>query len=119
MTLDKIIYLSGLVGRVQYILYCVLGLLTVIVFFNLFAGMVEYDYGNKAPYYFREMRKYIKRALAIALLVAVIPSKWEMLSMTITKGYKVDTIYQMTKEELKDNIDYLVNNLEKISDKND
>lgn len=114
MTLDKIIYLSSLVGRVQYILYWILGLLAIMVFFNLLAGMVEYDYGNKAPYYFGKMKKYIKLALVIALLTVITPSKWEMLSMTITKGYKVEAIYQMTKGELRNNIDYFVNQIKEI-----
>ena len=40
--------------------------------------------------------------------------------MTITKGYEVEDVYQMTKDELRGNIDYFVNSLEKMeSMKND
>lgn len=118
MTLDKIIYLSSLVGRIQYILYGVLGFLVIIVFFNFLAGMIEHDYGDKAPYYFGEMKKYIKRTLVIALLVAFIPSRNEMLCISLTKGYKKEAIYRMTKKELRDNIDYLVNSLKAVKENN-
>lgn len=114
MTLDKIIYLSSLVGRVQHIILWVLGFLVIKILYCFFTAMVEHDYGDKEPYYFGEMKKYTKRTLVIALLVTVIPSKWEMLSMTITKGYKVEAIYQMTKDELRDNINYFVNQIKEI-----
>ena len=40
--------------------------------------------------------------------------------MTVTKGCEVEAVYQMTKDELRDNINYFVNSLEKMeSMKND
>lgn len=120
MTLSKIIYLAGLAGRVQHIILWVLGFLVIKILYCFFTAMVEHDYGDKESYYFGEIKKYTKLALVVALLVAVIPSKWEMFSMTITKGYKVENIYQMTKDELRDNINYFVKSLEKMeSMKND
>lgn len=89
MTLDKIIYLAGLAGRVQHIILWVLGFLVIKILYCFFTAMVEH-------------------------------AKWEMFSMAITKGYKVENIYQMTKDELRDNINYFVKSLEKMeSMKND
>ena len=120
MTLDKIIYLSSLVGRVQTVVCCAVGVLAFTVVLFLIMGGLEYSYNDDATKYFKNAKKYAKIALVVALLFVALPSKWEVLSMTITKGYKVDTVYQMTKEELRDNINYFVKSLEKMeSMKND
>lgn len=120
MTLDKIIYLSFVAGRLQIIVGCVLDALITTVCIYLIMGATEYGYGDRSAYYFKCVRKYIKLSLVVALLCVILPSKWEVLSMTITKGYKVEAVYQMTKEELRDNINYFVKSLEKIeSAKND
>ena len=120
MTLDKIIYLSSLVGRAQIVVCCLLGALVVIAILHLIIGACEYGYGDNTDFYFKNVKKYVKLSIAVAILAIAIPSKWEVLSMTVTKGYHVEDIYKMTKDELRDNIDYLVNSLEKMeSMKND
>lgn len=120
MTLDKIIYLSPLVGRAQIVVGCLLGALVVIALIHLIMGACEYCYSNNDDYYFKNVKKYAKLSLAVSILAIAIPSKWEVLSMTVTKGYKVEAVYQMTKDELRDNINYFVNSLEKMeSMKND
>lgn len=120
MTLDKIIYLSFLAGRVQTVVCCVVGVSVFTVVLFLIMGGLEYSYNDDATKYFKNAKKYAKIALFVALLFVALPSKWEVLSMTITKGYKVDTVYQMTKEELRDNINYFVKSLETMeSMKND
>lgn len=114
MTLDKIIYFSSLVGRAQIVVGCLLGALVVIALIYLIMGACEYCYSDNDDYYFKNVKKYAKLSLAVSLLAIAIPSKWEVLSMTVTKGYHVEDVYKMTKEELRDNIDYLVNSLEKM-----
>lgn len=118
MTLDKIIYLSCLAGRLQIVACCVLGALLITAFVYLIEGIANYGFGDSTTYYFKNVKKYVKLSLAAALLCVVLPSKWEVLSMTMTKGYEVEAIYQMTKEELRDNIDYFVNSLEKMESTN-
>lgn len=120
MTLDKIIYLSSLVGRAQIVVSCLLGALVVIALIYLIVGACEYSYNNNTDYYFKNVKKYVKLSLAVAILAIAIPSRWEVLSMTVAKGYHVEDVYKMTKDELRDNIDYLVHSLEKMeSMKND
>lgn len=120
MTLDKIIYLSFLAGRIKIVVCCVLAVLIATMCVYLIMGVSECGYNDRANCYFKCVRKYAKLSLAVALLFIILPSKWEVLSMTITKGYKVETVYQMTKDELRDNINYFVNSLEKMeSMKND
>lgn len=120
MTLDKIIYLSFLAGRVKIVVCVLLAVLITTACIYLVMGVSEYGYGDRSTYYFKCVRKYIKLSLVVALLFVILPSKWEVLSMTITKGYKVEAVYQMTKDELRDNINYFVKSLEKMeSMKND
>lgn len=118
MTLDKIIYLSCLAGRLQIMACCVLGVLLMTAFVYLVQGVAAYGFSDSATYFFKNVKKYVKLSLAAALLCVALPSKWEVLSITITKGYKVDVIYQMTKDELRDNIDYFVSSLEKMESTN-
>lgn len=120
MTLDKIIYFSFVADRVQTVVCCAFGVLVFTVVLLLIMGGLEYSYNDDAIKYFNNAKKYAKIALVTALLFVALPSKWEVLSMTITKGYKVEDVYQMTKDELRGNIDYFVNSLEKMeSMKND
>lgn len=120
MTLDKIIYLSFVAGRVNIVLCVLLVMLIATACIYLIMGATEYGYTDMATYYFKSVRKYAKLSLTVALLFVILPSKWEVLSMTITKGYEVEDVYQMTKEELRDNINYFVNSLEKMENmKND
>lgn len=114
MTLDKIIYLSFLAGRLQIVVGCILGALITTACIYLVMGASEYGYTDRSAYYFKCVRKYAKLSLVTALLFVALPSKWEVLSMTITKGYEVEDVYQMTKDELRGNIDYFVNSLEKM-----
>lgn len=114
MTLDKIIYLSSLVGRAQIVVCCLLGALVFIALMYLIMGACEYSYGDRSDYYFKNVKKYAKLSLAVAILAIAIPSRWEVLSMTVTKGYHMEDIYKMTKDELRDNIDYLIHSLEKM-----
>lgn len=114
MTLDKIIYLSFLAGRVKIVVCVLLAVLITTACIYLIMGAAEYGYTDRSTYYFKSVRKYAKLSLATALLFVVFPSKWEVLSMTVTKGYEVEDVYQMTKEELRDNIDYFVHSLEKM-----
>lgn len=114
MTLDKIIYLSFLAGRVKIVVCVLLAVLITTACIYLIMGAAEYGYTDRSTYYFKSVRKYAKLSLATALLFVVLPSRWEVLSMTVTKGYEVEDVYQMTKEELRDNIDYFVHSLEKM-----
>lgn len=120
MTLDKIIYLSFVAGRLQIVVGCILGALITTACIYLIMGASEYGYNDRRTCYFKCVRKYVKLSFVVALLFVVLPSKWEVLSMTITKGYKAEAVYQMTKDELRDNINYFVKSLEKMeSMKND
>lgn len=51
------------------------------------------------------------------LATVLIPSKEEMYMMALTKDYKVEDVYRMTKEEIKGSIDYVFDRIKEL--KND
>lgn len=118
MTLDKIIYIASLIGRLQTLVIGVITILIIIAGTLGLMGALEFD-DDKRTFCLKKAMKFLKIALPLSIIILFIPSRNEMFSMFLTKGYQKEEIYKMTKEELKDNIDYLVNSLEKIGDKND
>lgn len=43
-----------------------------------------------------------------------VPSKEDFLIITMTKNYTPEQVYTMTKDELKNSIDYFVNQIKEI-----
>lgn len=64
------------------------------------------------------IQKYTKISttlLAISLLLNIfVPSRNDFLIAAMTKDYRPEQIYKMTKEELKSGVDYIVNSIEKV-----
>ena len=52
--------------------------------------------------------------LICVLLQVLIPAKEEMYAVALTKDYKVGDMYKMTKDEIRDNIDYLFKKIEEL-----
>ena len=48
------------------------------------------------------------------LATVLIPAKEEMYMMALTKDYKVEDVYRMTKDEIKGSIDYVFNKIEEL-----
>lgn len=118
MTLDKIIYIASLIGRVHILVIVAITIvLTIAGVFGLM-GVLDFD-DDKETFYFSKAKKALKVVLPLSIIILFIPSRNEVFGMLLTRGYQKEELYKMTREELKDNIDYLVNSLEKISDKND
>lgn len=59
-------------------------------------------------------KKIIVFMLICILLQVLIPKKEEMYAIALTKNYKVEDMYKMTKSEIRDNIDYLFKKIEEL-----
>lgn len=59
-------------------------------------------------------KKAIVFILICVFLQALIPAKEEMYAIALTKNYKVEDMYKMTKGEIRDNIDYLFKKIEEL-----
>lgn len=120
MTISKIIYFSALVGRIQTLLIVAITIAIVILMLEMLSFALESDDEEERKKCISRAKRFLKLTIILSLIVVFIPSKNEMLCISITKGYKKEAIYQMTKKELRDNIDYLVNSLKAVKEnKND
>ncbi|MDU1176035.1 MAG: hypothetical protein E6987_00340, partial [Peptoniphilus harei] len=52
--------------------------------------------------------------MVVATLSMFVPTKEDFLIITMTKNYTPEQVYTMTKDELKNSIDYFVNQIEEI-----
>ena len=119
MTLDKIIYIASIVGRLRTTLVLATGGTILVMVISVIKAITEDWIEDKRKFYTKQAKKFLALTIILSIICVFIPSRNEMFSMFLTKGYQKEEIYKMTKEELKENIDYLVNSLEKIGDKND
>ena len=97
MTLDKIIYLASLAGRLQTAFVVATGgAVTAMILTTITALMESYD-ELKRNFCIKQTKKFIALSIILSLICVFIPSKDEVLYMSITKGYTKETIYQMSK----------------------
>lgn len=50
------------------------------------------------------------------LATVLIPSKEEMYIIALTKNYKAEDVYRMTKDEIKGSIDYIFDKIEELKE---
>lgn len=115
MTLDKIIYFSALVGRIQTLLIVAITAAIMILLLEMLSFSLYGDNEKEKKICISRAKRFSKLTIILSLIVVFIPSKNEMLCISITKGYKKEAIYQMTKKELRDNINYFVNQIKELN----
>lgn len=127
--MGKIIYLISVLKTIDWL---------TIVGFIIGAGVVfyltfeiedderntRYHMGEMKEFYIQKYNEHLKtRKIAIivmlicVLLQVLIPAKEEMYLIALTKDYDKEDIYQMSKNEMKDSVDYIFDKLEGL--KND
>lgn len=125
--MGKVIYLISVLKTIDWL--TILGLVTGVGFIIYTTYAIE-DCRDALRYYNSEeskelyMQKYndnvkIRKVvvffiLGCVLLQVLIPSKEEMYAIALTKNYKVEDMYKMTKSEIRDNIDYLFKKIEEM-----
>lgn len=125
--MGKVIYLISVLKTIDWL--TILGLVTGVGFIIYTTYVIE-DCRDTLRYYNSEeskelyMQKYndnvkIRKVvvffiLGCVLLQVLIPSKEEMYAIALTKNYKVEDMYKMTKSEIRDNIDYLFKKIEEM-----
>lgn len=73
-------------------------------------------YTQKHNYNIKFRKKTIVFMLICVLLQVLIPKKEEMYAIALTKNYKVEDVYKMTKEEIKGCIDYFFDRIKELED---
>lgn len=109
----KIIYLISVLNNIKILLF-VLILAGVIALAGIALCAGEYHISEEEK---NKLARYAGRVLitiSVSLIVlTMIPSKKEMYAMFLLKDYEPGEVYEMTKEELKEGIDYF---FEKLND---
>ena len=118
MTIGKIYYLSTILGN----LYNFLMLAKIALVMTIVLSGVCYVCLMFAPYAVPELqlsKKFIKwSAIMLVCATAIslfVPSKEDFLIITMTKNYTPEQVYTMTKEEIKDSIDYFINQIKELN----
>lgn len=115
MTLGKIYYLANVLDKINklglvFFIISIAVLLSAIVFYSkaIFATREEKRIWGK-------ITKITGVALCLSTLLAtVVPRRDDFLLISLTKDYTPQQIYKMTKEEMKNSIDYLIKQIKEI-----
>lgn len=118
--MGKLIYLVSLLGSVDklsFVLSWVTIPLTVFIICGYVVSKPLEDEGKIK----KDIAKIISKGIfvfVISIITTVfIPSKEEMYIIALTKDYDKEELYQMSKDEIKDGVDYVFDKLEGL--KND
>ncbi len=115
MSLGKIYYLANVLDKINGISWI---LFIISIAISLVMGIFYLSNVSTTEEEDRLWRKIIKIfSIALCLstiLVVVTPSKEDFLIISITKDYTPQQIHTMTKEEIKNGIDYIVEQINKI-----
>lgn len=117
MTISKMYYLATILGKLSSlnsILLFISFVATGIILIGLIC--VIFDKNPKEDIDFtKKIAKISTAVLSISLLFKIItPSKEDFLIIAMTKDYKPEQVYQMTKDEIKNSIDYLFKQIKEI-----
>ena len=116
MTISKIYYLATILNNLSIAAWAILcGSITSLIVAMLICFSEYYlDDGIK------KLKNYAKIpfiALAISLIIIIFtPSKEDFLIIAMTKDYKPEQVYQMTKDEIKNSIDYLFKQIKEVKE---
>ena len=114
--MSRIIYLISVLDKVGSF-SLVLLILSIVVLF--IAGWLYFDTTGILDDAEEKMVKGFLKVAGIIFVVStlatvLIPAKEEMYMMALTKDYKVEDVYRMTKNEIKGSIDYVFDKIEEL-----
>lgn len=119
MTISKMYYLATILGKLSSLN----GVLLFIsfgstVFILIWLICVILDKNPKEDINFaKKIAKTSIIILSISMFFKIItPSKEDFLIIAMTKDYKPEQVYQMTKDEIKNSIDYLFKQIKEIKE---
>lgn len=122
MTIGKIYYLSIICGKLYEFLFFMKFPLTIAAGVTVACYVTTMmDNFKHKDLFINEItlaKKCLKWTVIPLLLVVIVsmfvPSKEDFLIIAMTKDYTTQQVYTMTKDEIKDGIDYFVNQLNKV-----
>lgn len=118
--MGKLIYLVSLLSGFDKLTF-ILSWVTVPLTVFIICGYVVVNELEDEVKIKKDIAKIISKGIFILVIsiitTVLIPSKEEMYMIALTKDYDKGEIYQMSKDEIKDGVDYVFDKLEDL--KND
>lgn len=117
--MGKLIYLISLLEGID-LLSLLLSLITIPVTVLVIYGYVDIHYMRDEVKMKKDIANIMTKGifvLVISLLTMVlIPDKEEMYLIALTKDYDKEELYQMSKDEIKNSIDYVFYRVKELKD---
>ena len=119
MTIGKIYYWATLCGKISNSA-SILSFVMAVVFVGVLSLFIASRFDD--PYMEEATQKLINKItkiitiifLCVEVVSIVVPSKEDFLIIAMTKNYTPDQVYSMTKKEIKNRIDYFIEELSKV-----
>lgn len=120
MTIGKLYYLANVLGGlddVLWIIALIIGLAFITLFIVTTIMLSDYAFDDEEMVPLKKYLKIIGLAfIGVSLLAVLIPSKEDFLIISLTKDYRQEQVYNMSKEELKSGIDYIIEKLKEVEE---
>lgn len=122
MTIGQLYYLSTIFGKLYGLLFFMKFPLTIgagIAVASYVAikmdAFTDEDFSEKEIALARKCTKWTVIPLVLVTIISMfVPSKEDFLVIVMTKNYTPEQVYTMTKDELKNSIDYFVNQIKEL-----
>ena len=116
MTISKIYYLATILNNLSIAAWVILCASITFLLVTMLICFSEYYLDDEIE----KLKKYAKipfAAVVISLIILIFtPSKEDFLIIAMTKDYKPEQVYKMTKDEIKNSIDYLFKQIKEIKE---
>lgn len=120
MTIGKIYYLATLCDKISRSA-AVWSIVLAVVFVGVLVLYISSRFDD--PYMTEGTQKLISKItkiiaiifLCVEVVSIVVPNKEDFLIISMTKDYTPEQAYSMTKQEIKNSIDYFIKELSKIA----
>lgn len=117
MTLGKIYYLANVLDKINVAGILFIALLTTLLVVVIIIYLTDYYRTEAEGKILKKTMKNVSIAICLfAVVLIATPSKEDFLIMSLTKDYTPQQIYKMTKEEMKNSIDYLIEQIKEIEE---
>lgn len=121
MTIGKLYYLATILGGLKSVLIAMVIMSGSIIATVGIVSFIEDDYifdfdSEITTYAKKHLKALCLTFLVAGLLVVLIPSKEDFLIIALTKDYRPEQIYKMTKDELKNGVDYVIEKLKEVEE---
>lgn len=115
MTLGKIYYLANVLDKINVAGILFIALFTTLLVVVMIIYLTDYYRTEEEEKALKRIVRNVSVAICLFTIVTIAtPSKEDFLIMSITKDQTPQQIYKMTKEEMKNSIDYLIKQIKEI-----